>query len=341
MDLCINRWNLIMAKSSKKYSFTPRLGHRQSENCLLTNDPIMSSPSQKSSERLRGFYDSPLASKKQLTSNLLRSPLVQANSNFEPVQRQTLKSLQGKKKQSSTALKISELSYKEHLFHTFQSMKFVKKLPPADLQQIEEKSVYVKKKPGFEYKKTVVFDLDETLVHCPERVVRKPDVVLKVTFPNGEIMDAPVYVRPFAVECLREASKNYEVIVFTASHQCYADAVLNYLDPENKYIYLRLYRESCIQVNEMFIKDLRILKNRCLKNILIVDNATHSFAYQIENGVPIISWHDDLDDKELLNLIEYLQILTVVDDVREINREVFRMHSFYDDYIEQYLKARF
>lgn len=323
-----------MAKPGTKYSLTPRLAHRKSENCLLNADPGTSS-GQRSS---RVVYDSPLSHKKQLSSKLIRTPLVQSNSSFAPGQGQ---GLEGEEKKGLSKVKASELSYKEHLFHTFQSMKFVKKLPPADLQQIEEKSVYVKKKPGFEYKKTVVFDLDETLVHCPERVGRRPDVVLKVRFPNGEILDAPVYVRPFAVECLKQASKNYEVVVFTASHQCYADAVLNYLDPENKYIYLRLYRENCIQINDLFIKDLRILKNRSLKSILIVDNATHSFAYQIENGVPIISWHDDPNDKELLNLIEYLQVLTVVDDIREINREVFRMHSFYDDYIEQYLKTRF
>jgi CTD small phosphatase-like protein 2 len=37
------------------------------------------------------------------------------------------------------------------------------------------------------------------------------------------------------------------------------------------------------------IKDLRILRGRELKDIIIVDNATHSFAFQLDNGIPIIS----------------------------------------------------
>lgn len=329
-------------RSAKPTSFTARTYQRPDENSYLPVTPLLTPRSRKSLTNSEGNNESPLVTKKQVSVTLLRSPLIQSNLLYTPSPKQPLKNFNSKTeaRQSFSPINKSELSYKEHLFHTFQSIKFVKKLPEADFEQIEEKSVFIKKKPGFEYKKTVVFDLDETLVHCPQRIVSEPSAVVKVTFPNGEIVDAPVNIRPFAVECLKAASKNYEVIVFTASHQCYADAVLNYLDPENKYIYLRLYRDSCIQVNGMFVKDLRILKNRSLKDIIIIDNATHSFAYQIENGVPIISWYDDPNDKELKNLIEYLQILTCVNDVREINREVFRMHSFYEDYIEEYLKTR-
>ena len=59
-------------------------------------------------------------------------------------------------------------------------------------------------------KKTVIFDLDETLVHCvddPEN--QKTDVVLEVKFPNGEVAEAGINVRPYALECLREASKYF------------------------------------------------------------------------------------------------------------------------------------
>ena len=37
-------------------------------------------------------------------------------------------------------------------------------------------------------------------------------------------------------------SKNVEIIVFTASHSCYANVVLDYLDPEREYIHHRLFR---------------------------------------------------------------------------------------------------
>ena len=66
----------------------------------------------------------------------------------------------------------------------------------------------------------------------------------------------------------------------------------------------------------ILIKDLRILANRNLKNIIIVDNAAYSFAYQIDNGIPIISWYNDRYDKELYNLMDYLKILASLDDIR-------------------------
>lgn len=49
-------------------------------------------------------------------------------------------------------------------------------------------------------------------------------------------------MRPLALECLQFAHEFFEVIVFTASHRAYADAVLNYLDPHHEYIDYRFYR---------------------------------------------------------------------------------------------------
>jgi CTD small phosphatase-like protein 2 len=37
------------------------------------------------------------------------------------------------------------------------------------------------------------------------------------------------------------------------------------------------------------VKDLRIL-NRELKDIVLVDNAAYSYAFQAENGIPIIPY---------------------------------------------------
>lgn len=45
-------------------------------------------------------------------------------------------------------------------------------------------------------------------------------------------MDAGVNIRPYAYECLKKANEHYLVVVFTASHQSYADEVLNVLEEE-------------------------------------------------------------------------------------------------------------
>lgn len=97
-------------------------------------------------------------------------------------------------------------------------------------------------------------------------------------------------IRPYAIECLKKASKHFEVIVFTASKKCYADAVLDYLDPSHEYIHHRLYRNDCTFNEGVYIKDLRIFGDRKLQDMVIVDNALYSFAYQLDNGIPILTW---------------------------------------------------
>ena len=123
--------------------------------------------------------------------------------------------------------------------------------------------------------------------------------------------------------------------MFTASHRCYADVVLDYIDPEKTLIHHRLYRDDCITMHGLYIKDLRVFKNRDLHSLIIVDNAAYSFAYQLDNGIPIISWSDDRQDKELLNLIDYMKILAAAEDIRTVNRETFKLGSFYDEYLKE------
>jgi len=44
---------------------------------------------------------------------------------------------------------------------------------------------------------------------------------------------------------------------------------------------------------------LRIVANRELKDIVMVDNLVHSFGLQINNGVPILEFLDNSEDNEL------------------------------------------
>lgn len=55
---------------------------------------------------------------------------------------------------------------------------------------------------------TLVLDLDETLVHYDERT-------------------EDVYERPFVVEFLEQMAKLYEIVIFTAGMQEYADWALS------------------------------------------------------------------------------------------------------------------
>ncbi len=117
----------------------------------------------------------------------------------------------------------------------------------------------------------------------------------------------------------------YELVVFTASHQQYADVVIDLLDPGRTIFARRLYRDSCIRSESgLYIKDLRVL-GRDLKSVIIVDNAIISFAYQLDNGIPIIPFYDDKDDKILPKIRDYLLNLKDLEDVRVINRKTFSL----------------
>lgn len=57
-----------------------------------------------------------------------------------------------------------------------------------------------------------------------------------------------VYVRPYALEFLKELGQIFEIVIFTASTQDYADAVIDKLDPHKELIDHRLYRQHCMPV---------------------------------------------------------------------------------------------
>ena len=164
-------------------------------------------------------------------------------------------------------------------------------------------------------KKTLVLDLDETLVHSqffPFPI--KSDVILKINIQE-QVQDIHVLIRPGVQTFLQRLSKLYEIVIFTASVSKYADPLLDILDKDN-YCSFRLFREHCTMIGVTFIKDLNKL-GRDLKDVIIVDNSPLSYSFNKENGIPILTWFSDKNDKELLNLIPILEFLSGVNDVRE------------------------
>lgn len=75
-----------------------------------------------------------------------------------------------------------------------------------------------------------------------------------------------------------------------------------------------------------FLKDLNVL-GRDLTQTVIVDNSPHAFGFQVDNGIPIESWFDDPNDRELLKLAKFLDKLKGCNDVRKIVRERFKCHE--------------
>ncbi|KAK3828595.1 MAG: hypothetical protein J3Q66DRAFT_383294 [Benniella sp.] len=172
---------------------------------------------------------------------------------------------------------------------------------------------------------TLVLDIDETLVHCATRPLDSPDIVFPVEY-NHETWKVYGRIRPGMQEFLEKMSTMFEVITFTASQECYAEALLKIIDPEKKYIRHRYYRDSCVPVFGNYVKDLRIL-NRDLSKVIIIDNSPQAFGYQISNGIPIESWYDDKSDRELYKVMTFLETVERVEDVRPRIDEHYKLQE--------------
>ena len=180
-------------------------------------------------------------------------------------------------------------------------------------------------------KKTLILDLDETLVHSGfTPFSRKSDLMLTINF-DGEDRLLYVLKRPYVDEFLSELSNLYEIIIFTASIPEYANPVLDLLD-KHKCIKYRLFREHCVFDNGIYIKDLKIF-DRKINNMIIIDNNPLSYDNNVENGIPILSWYEDTNDNELMKLIPILKYMANNDiiDVRTIiNKFVDRVRNEID-----------
>ena len=177
----------------------------------------------------------------------------------------------------------------------------------------EDTFLLPQKSPEFTDKKTLILDLDETLVHSSFTPFEKNDIVLNVDF-DGIMYNIYVLVRPGAKDFLKNISKYFEVVTFTASLPNYASPLLDILDTEHNIKY-RLYREHCTFLNGIYIKDLKRL-NRNIKDLIIVDNSPLAYAFHSENGLPIKTWYNDPSDVELTKISKLLEFLSKAKDVR-------------------------
>jgi len=153
---------------------------------------------------------------------------------------------------------------------------------------------------------TLVLDLDETLVHF-------------FYTPSGGIF----LLRPGAQELLIELSKQYEIVIFTAAMKEYADNILDIMDPLNKLIKHRLYRQHTTLVGPGIAKNLANL-GRNLDKTIIIDNLPENFKLQPNNGFGIKTWLDDINDTQLYDFTKVLKDIVnlKVQDVRPIIKKI-------------------
>eukprot|EP00892_Ulva_mutabilis_P001250 jgi/Ulvmu1/11125/UM071_0008.1 len=160
---------------------------------------------------------------------------------------------------------------------------------------------------------TVVLDLDETLVHSSFTPTDNPDFVTTIEVENT-LMAVHVNTRPWLEHFLKQVVQHFEVVVFTASVEPYADAVLAHIDPQGT-LHGRLYRGSCVLHGGTYVKDLSRL-GRDVARTVLVDNSSASALFQPENLVLSDTWMDDPYDMGLLQILKVLMSIRECADVR-------------------------
>ena len=155
--------------------------------------------------------------------------------------------------------------------------------------------------------KTLVLDLDETLIHSLAKGGRMSSghmVEVKLSIPTTTSLSPGgpqttlgpqhpilyyVHKRPHCDEFLRKVSKWYKLVIFTASVQEYADPVIDWLEQERKYFQGRLYRQHCTFRNGAYIKDLSSVEPD-LSKVMILDNSPMSYIFHEGNfTIPFLS----------------------------------------------------
>jgi len=88
--------------------------------------------------------------------------------------------------------------FREFTIHIFQSISFLQNLTEIEPEEVERRMIELPHtKPGI--KKTIIFDLDETLAHCvrKENPLRPPDIYRNITLMSGQVLKAGFNIRPY------------------------------------------------------------------------------------------------------------------------------------------------
>lgn len=193
------------------------------------------------------------------------------------------------------------------------------KMPSNFILNYKKINLIIDKK--FKKKYTLILDLDGTVITLGNENCYSFKFAL-----DGEIIY--IKIRPYLEYLFESIKEHYQIIVFTAAVSKYANYIVDHIDNKCEYICAVLTRQSCyITKNNIVIKDLRVITGIDLDNTVIVDNSVTSFALQLDNGIPILTYDFNVFDMELKYLAMYLELLAKFGDIKKNNSEYFNLKN--------------
>lgn len=164
--------------------------------------------------------------------------------------------------------------------------------------------------------------MDETLLHG-----RYEDYDHENFNPTFSIEKISVQYRPYLKEFLNQCFEWFDVAIWTNASSCYAKPTINNICELDKFIFFWT-RNRCTTIIDkttylrISIKDLRKVRRLKYKNenIIVVDDKHYVWQRSYGNLVKIKPYIGGNEDIELKFLIEYLDYLRNVKDIRKINK---------------------
>jgi CTD small phosphatase-like protein 2 len=166
----------------------------RSRNSNCTQEKQLSKRSLKNSKSLKSYITSNIKNESiyYLTelADSLNSPLaeeininIRENENYAYTEEEDLVDIQD----LLTKQELYDRKFLSHYHHCLQSIAYINTLEKLNEDDFVEKKVYLPPK-SHKSKKTLILDLDETLVHCDEDLTRPKQLQLPIKFTGGEVV---------------------------------------------------------------------------------------------------------------------------------------------------------
>lgn len=151
--------------------------------------------------------------------------------------------------------------------------------------------------------KTIMIDLDETLIHAEPA---QPDASYDHTFEltRGKI---GLRLRPYIFDFLEQIYQRFELVLYTASGEVYAMKIKQLIDPDGKYFAAILHRQHCVFFKSAHLKSIDAIANRDRNDIFVIDNSLYAFPFDHAHKILIRPYTDDVNDCELLKVLVFIR----------------------------------
>jgi TFIIF-interacting CTD phosphatase-like protein len=173
-------------------------------------------------------------------------------------------------------------------------------------------------------RKLLILDLDETLLFATEAPLGRP-----AAFRVGPYH---VYLRPHLSAFVEWCAPRFDLAVWTASSESYAVPVVAHVFGSLDRLEFVWARRRCtrrydVDTREQYwVKDLKKVRKRgyALEQVIVVDDTARKHERNYGNLVVVRSWEGEEPDDELLHLRAYLDTLVDAENVRTIEKRLWR-----------------